>query len=894
MKRKKRKRKKEKRKKKKERLPRRGEEKEEEEMIKVLDYFNLGDIYKFLPDYQREGIRSRSQSIGEPDDNGLPRTLSSNGEGGNGDKWLLLNVNPQAQKPEAAPSHNRSSSGSNLEFPTGSGKTNVPITTSGSPLPHKQSPDASSSSSSSVNLRIQELVGSDVDEDEEDDDEDGMPFGDNSPTDNQASQPRATPNLVQSNPVGSPRKDPSDNDKFQSASPSSPVIEIPKTLQDAGSNALVGIGEGEVVMDMDDNYFGMPTDMGTKVDLPDSQMVFSLGKNVVTSLVKKLSSLKTKTKIIDENENDGDDDDGKDEMVKENEIDNDENDENDDEDDDGKDELVKENRTNNNNANNKNISVYDDKIEDVENLRMLYLKTCPNVSITVVGQEPNGVLLICVHARDKTFLNLFEIKVMEMTCLCTWNGKVDVVCATVDDARKVVAVSIKSSISVSDVLSDKKLSKLYQEVKGEGNDMCTVYSTFVECVNDTTGKKPWVGERSFHPQEVHFTCSPRRDTLQLVHITLSVSIVTYTIRLGSPVFSKILYIKNKPRMHTVVAGKYLWSRYDHRYKVVHCIAFREEDSCLEFNTVSLKKPMPKMVVKCPMSSFFGIKKNDFFSPNWAAYPLPYIVGAINEHPPPPLPCITTVVLPLSQSICVCVQHDIDIRSPDSYFIPVSIVPVNLRTRIDYSIPIPRDTANAENIRVLFGNIADFLMIFIPGTYLHLLDISSTHNPGPGVILTGEDTMSFVAKIGKAESRWKGAPLAALNLSYYVNKFGSPRLMLNHTFLDMRTGVICELSINKKSIDKLIELGVSFPKILHIAMLHVRDDDLVDYVVRRVLEGPPRHITPEFFKEYIIGQTFLSVQKHFPYKLLLGTPSTLVDQDKDLFVNHLSFKAYLIG
>ena len=824
-------------------------------MLKVLDYFNLGDIYKFLPDDQREGVRSRAQSIGEPGMNGSPGILPANGEGGNADGWLLFNHAPQAQKPDIASLHNRNSSGPNVKFPT----------VSGSPVSKDEHARASSSS---MNLRVQELVGNDIVKDNEDDD-DAEFFDDSDADSSQVLEVRSSSSFARS--CSSSQKIVLNKSKYQSTSPSSPINTKPRILRRTMPNNAGRTEEEEeeeeeeVDIDMDENYFGTPTNAVMTAELSGSPIEFSSGKNRFTPSVRK---------PFDE------EDDEKEEMAKEKGMNNDGDEE---KDEDEKDEMTEDKGMSSGDS---DRYVFDDNIGDDENLRMSYMKTCPNVAITIVGQEPNGVLLLCVHSKDKTFLDMFTIRDMEMECLCTWNGKLDIVSASVDDGCRVVAVSIRKTLSLRDITNDKRLYKLYQEDKREGNDRYTVYSTFVECINDSTGKRPWVGERSFHPQEVHFTCNPNKNTLQLLHITLSVSITTYAITLGSPIFFKVLYIKKKPRIQATIAGEYLWSRYDSRYKVIHCLSFRKDDSFLEFKTISLKKPVPKVVVKCPMFSFFGIKKNDFFSPSWGTYPLPYAIGAINERPPPPLPCITTVVLPISQSICVCVQHELDARNPDCYFIPVSIVPVSLQSRIDYSIPIPRDTTNAENIRVLFGNIADFLMIFIPGTYLHLLDISSNHNPGAGVILTGEDTMSFVAKIGKAESRWKGAPLALLNLTYYDKRASGIKQMLKHTFLDMRTGVICEFSFDKKSILKLIEIGVSFPKILHIAMLHVRDDELVDYVVRKVLEGPSRFITPDFFKEYIIGQTFLSLKRHFPHKVLLGTPSTLVDQDKDLFVNSL--------
>lgn len=812
-------------------------------MLKVLDYFNLGDIYKFLPEDQKVGTRSRSQSIEEPGGNdfvsNFPMDLDDNDndndnyENESDGKWILLNGSPVKKKRPIKFFHAMNSSDTQFESKaqsfSSSLKPRSQLTLSSAIIATSSSP---SSLSSSSNRQMQE---GEIEED-------------------QGIHCRSEPQNI----VGMPK------------SPSSKPMG--NTVY---SSSLDGIGGGNSYGgDVSKNCLGTPHSLDPLIDLSNSPAEFPSDEKLISPPQLEPSSLKNELGAIIN-------DDGID--YEDNEIDEkDEKDEEKDGDitDDSKSDVISKKEALIDN----NSYTYDDNIGHDENLRLSYQKACPGVTITVVGQEPDGILLLCVHNMDKTFLDLFTLEEMEIVCLCTWNGSVDVTCASIDKQHRVVAVSVKNTINPHEIGDDKHLRKLLQGREFGPDERCVVYSTFAQCVNDDTGKMPWVGKRSLHPQEVHFTCNHNKNTSQLVLITLSVSIKLYTITLGTPFFSfsDIMYIQKKPKELAIITGEYLWSRYDYRYKLIYYIAPKVNTSLLELFVVSVKKPIPKVIARCPMSTFFGLKKNDLYSPSWGSYPLPYIIGAINEHPPPPLPCITTVVLPSSQAICICVQHEIDTRNPDYYLIPISIVPLKLQVRIDYSIPISRDTVDAGCTRVVFGSIADFLMVFIPGAYLHLLDISDLHNPTLGIILTGHDTATFYGRQNAKESRWEGAPLACIDLAYYDQRPGYG-VMLQHAFLDMRTGVICEFGINKKSILNLPDAGISSEKALHIAMTHMRDEELVDQLVRNVLQGPSCRATPEFFKEYIIGQTFLSIRNSFPEQLLSSTPATVINQDEFLFV-----------
>lgn len=527
----------------------------------------------------------------------------------------------------------------------------------------------------------------------------------------------------------------------------------------------------------------------------------------------------------------------------------------------------------------------EDALEDREgDIRLSYAREYPNVSITIVGHESNGILLMCVHNGKQTFLNKFSMKDLNAQCLCTWDYKANITCATIDESQRVVAVSMRETVDVRKVDGDKKLQELLQSCH---STHVTIYSSYVQCVNDNTGKIQRVGEMSLHPQEVHFTCKNDGGTMYLVHGILSVSATLYSIVLGVPLFSteKVAYIQKQPRKQATIVGRHFWYKYDHRHRLFHYIALKERKPELEFCTVSLREARPKVFVKSLMSMFFGVTTKNMLSPSWSAYPLPYSIGVTNENLVPQLPCVTPVVLPASRSVCVCVQHELDRRDPDHLLIPVSIVPLKIQSRIDYAIPVPEEVADPERLRVLFATIADFLMVFVPNVYLHLLDISDLHNPISGLILTGKETASFPHGTGTSETLQSGASLACIDTSYRNEaKPNGPR-MLEHTFVDLKTGVMCEFEFDKKNLLRLIGAGLSPEKALHIALLHFRDEELADQVMHDVLNSPSQRISPDLFKEYILSHTFLSLRKDLPQQVLMGAPSTVVEQSDYLFVKN---------
>lgn len=538
-------------------------------------------------------------------------------------------------------------------------------------------------------------------------------------------------------------------------------------------------------------------------------------------------------------------------------------------------------------------------------------------TLSIVGRDPQGNILLCVNKDNGwTFLDVFTFETLELEQLFCWNEVLLVTNAVFNTTMKLIGITVKRSPSTTSSSDDLKLLQR----SGAGKD-AFIYQSFVVCTDDLSRTKHVMSEPSVYPQKVHFlldenttrksslsaaptptkavTCSY---TSYFLVTTLSQSIVVYNIQarvkksLVTTTVHEETTIYRQPRKETLIINEHIWSKYDPETKLLHFIPrpkggkLKDSLSICTLVRVPMGDTRFRASGEWKMSQCFAVPQSLTTNPAWdMESPFPYVpphyqqVGSPSSATVAPLPSVSVVTLSGPNSACLCIQHEFDMRDADDVLVPISVVHLATQTRIDYSIPVPKRATKSKQfgkLRVLFDTAADYLIVYIPGVFLHLLDLSLIHNPTAGLSFVGIDATPLCPQVSGAEGPDDFYSIAPFPLSYcHCDEDDSTQ----KSFLDLSTGMVYDYSYDRKFIVGLVggKAGIKKVdpiKVMHMALVHLRDDEIVERIIAKMLSSPSELVPPGLFKEYILGETFCTMKRVLPPNVLSGVPPTAIDQN----------------
>lgn len=518
--------------------------------------------------------------------------------------------------------------------------------------------------------------------------------------------------------------------------------------------------------------------------------------------------------------------------------------------------------------------------------------------VSVVGSDYNsGLLFVAVMHRERTFLNSFSVKARQLTPIYTWDEALDIVWVSMNSLFKIVGVTVVRQISrlyaAKAPLVNNTGGSGSNATGAKGPSSSCYYETFIQCLDET--KKHYIGEKTANAQKTQFTFdkAPQGAAVssalavesRFLHIISSHSVVLYTVTSQRKSPHTALYtIAKPPQKELTVCNEFLWARYVDRTKIFYCLFVVNDKKSgkgvrCSLKNVSLATSEPRVLSDKVFSLCFTLSMR--INTLDESFPFPYVLrdsslpprhsgnGASPWAPVPKyvsLPNITLVTL-RSGVACLCIQHE-TMRSTA----PISVIDTYLKTRVDFSVPIPQGK-DSRTFRVFFAPFYDYLLAYVPDVYLHLLDFSAQHNPSAGLLFSGP---GLVTAPLPAPSRHLFATMGPL----LFKGFSQHRM-----FVDARTGDVLEYAVDTPGVLQLVDEqhgdSTFLCRLLHAALVHFRDDALVSDILARMLKAHPRQVTPELLKEYVLGETFLRLTNELPPQVIPGVPPTTADQDRFL-------------
>ncbi|CAG5116748.1 unnamed protein product [Candidula unifasciata] len=355
------------------------------------------------------------------------------------------------------------------------------------------------------------------------------------------------------------------------------------------------------------------------------------------------------------------------------------------------------------------------------------------------------------------------------------------------------------------------------------------------------------------------------------------SIGMYRVPLGR-IGDKGIIMSGQPKTEQVVR-KFVWCQWDTTQQRLHYIE----------NVRSEVNGEPQITQKLSTIQFRSMGKYENMIDIPINFPFPYIRTADKPHYGdiplyPGIPELTVNVAVLTQpsgAFCLCYHKQINhskekathqsLSSSQDVEYYISMIH-HAKTLYGCVSNIPKDVAIQK--RLVFSWLGSYLVVMLPGYFLHLLNVSPSFEPCHHILLHAQksyDKSVSVISFGSSD-----ADLSQTNFSsHFVIPVFSDHCVAMKTLLpsqhlyDYRSGCLMKLVLNT---DLMIE---SFRNaywetqlaILHYLLLHNKDPLAVKMLFDVVTEDLSNSEVNSMFSEYLIASTFAEMKKQVDREVL---------------------------
>ncbi|XP_074619481.1 gamma-secretase-activating protein-like isoform X2 [Acropora palmata] len=288
------------------------------------------------------------------------------------------------------------------------------------------------------------------------------------------------------------------------------------------------------------------------------------------------------------------------------------------------------------------------------------------------------------------------------------------------------------------------------------------------------------------------------------------------------------------------------------------------------------------------------------------FPLPF--SDMNLFPKTSIPVYLNADAPLTQTVAekhfnmqvvsvpgkgsfyVCLQHPLSIGTPQSPSghpdqlcqLEYSVYVLHHGCLMNCVLPnVKPKLEDLENYRIFFSSLNDYVMVFLPGHFMHLLNCSPERQPCHHIILQGDAVPSF-----PSSKQSCGEPRLVL----YLNKETSTSLQTGPYIYDCSTSRAYKYSFNKAALADLFartHMPSTRLAILHLALIHLRDSSLIKKIFVHLSHDPASSECLDLLREYLVGSTYGTFRRELEREVVTLIPFTC----DDTFRGHLEKDVY---
>lgn len=193
-------------------------------------------------------------------------------------------------------------------------------------------------------------------------------------------------------------------------------------------------------------------------------------------------------------------------------------------------------------------------------------------------------------------------------------------------------------------------------------------------------------------------------------------------------------------------------------------------------------------------------------------------------------------------------------------IAVSIYVLRCSSRLDVDINIPNGSLSTmAEVQVFFGSIGGLLLIYVPGSYLQLVDCITGHNSEPTPNLCLGPELATPLPHQAMASTHVNAHITPLHAESHS---GAKSDLRDHFFLDNRDGIVYEFTFDRNALMRVFDHSTpeAHVQALHLAIIHMHDSELVHRLMGHLCSSKPHVLTPELLHEYLLGVPYQKVKE----------------------------------
>ena len=164
-------------------------------------------------------------------------------------------------------------------------------------------------------------------------------------------------------------------------------------------------------------------------------------------------------------------------------------------------------------------------------------------------------------------------------------------------------------------------------------------------------------------------------------------------------------------------------------------------------------------------------------------------------------------------------------------------------------------------RLSFSTFGDYVVVYLPNVFFHLLDCGIEHEPVHHIFLTDED----VPGIADWDNETHGEPLFSTALRDYV-----PVAHHGSVLYENKTQKSYKVSINQKAFARIFA-KTHQPHmrlaIMHASVVHFKDSSLTRKLIESICQDPANLESIELLKEYILAYSYSHIKRQLNSKEL---------------------------
>lgn len=508
------------------------------------------------------------------------------------------------------------------------------------------------------------------------------------------------------------------------------------------------------------------------------------------------------------------------------------------------------------------------------------------LQVRIVGQEKdNSIILTWIDIGPNsrktepkvTYFGLYEASQRHLERLFVYDKEVVVTGASVNQERTLLAFTVtEQCFGSSNEPCSSHNPAIYTSYLAEIRGRNCIYSFFnarhtFQKVQFLYGE--YVGYGSSSKKESHMLFLHHKEAIGLYHFPMA--------RFGD----KGMIMSDQPRIQQV-ADEFFWAEWDCRNQRLYIVypkhkrvnsgldEEQEEMPDLMFVAYQFNERSPhSKVLKFPLP-FTGV---DLFRktrhPEYADIPLSHTISEKHVN-------MQVVTLPGKGSFYICVQHPISVGTEGSQ--NNTEESVELSNQLEYSVYVlhhgflmkcvlPNVRPSQDlNYRLFFSSLDNYLMVFLPGRFMHLLNCGTEREPCHHIILQDDAVPTF-----SSEDAVPNEP----RLLSILKKEVSTSLRTGPYIFDCGSGNAFKYSFNKEALAELFaktHMPSTRLAILHLAVIHLRDSNLTRKIFEHLSHDPASPECLDLLREYLVGATYGTFRRELQGEPMALIPFTSVD------------------